>query len=174
MVRVNVNVRDPGFADRLTKFPAEGLHRALVAAMRDVGDEILAESQDRVPRRTGTLAKSGSVTYDDLRVFIGYNSPYALFVHEGTRPHEIRPRTATVLAFPPSGARAGYRAGKRVGVVEFGGKRATVGLVYAMRVMHPGTKPVPYLLGAVEDVLPKVGEFFRRHVEPELRAIEKP
>jgi hypothetical protein len=50
-------------------------------------------------------------------------APLALIHHEGTRPHTIVPRTATVLRFMPSGG----------------------GMVFTSRVNHPGTRPNRYL-----------------------------
>lgn len=46
---------------------------------------------------------------------------YAMYHHEGTPPHEIRPRSRSVLRFPGSG-----------------------GMVYTTVVHHPGTQPNRY------------------------------
>lgn len=55
---------------------------------------------------------------------VGSDAPTALLHHEGTRPHEIVPRTARVLRFhwPKAGR-----------------------VVYLRRVQHPGTRPNRYL-----------------------------
>lgn len=58
--------------------------------------------------------------------------PYAYFVHEGTQPHEIRPRRAAALRF------YSQRAG---------------GFVFARVVHHPGTKPLRYLTDPARRVL---------------------
>jgi hypothetical protein len=50
--------------------------------------------------------------------------PYALFVHDGTPPHEIRPRQVSALRF------YSQRAG---------------GFVFAKVVHHPGTRPNRFL-----------------------------
>jgi len=56
-----------------------------------------------------------------------YNrQPYAIYVHEGTRPHEIRPKDKKVLA-----------------------NRRT-GQIFGKVVHHPGTKPNPFFIRAVE------------------------
>lgn len=55
-------------------------------------------------------------------VLVGSDVPYAIFVHEGTRPHVIRPRRARVLVF--------YVGNQKV---------------VARSVNHPGTKPNRYL-----------------------------
>ncbi len=54
--------------------------------------------------------------------YVRATAPHALFVHEGTRPHDIVPRNARVLAF------------------KVGGEQ-----VFATRVRHPGTKGKKYL-----------------------------
>lgn len=56
-----------------------------------------------------------------------YNrQPYAVYVHEGTRPHEIRPKDKKVLA-----------------------NRRT-GQVFGRVVKHPGTRPNPFYTRAIE------------------------
>jgi hypothetical protein len=64
-------------------------------------------------------------------------APYAMYVVKGTRPHEIRPVNASVLAF------------------EIGGR-----IVFTPLVRHPGTKPNPFMQRAVEDARSKVEETF--------------
>lgn len=56
---------------------------------------------------------------------------YAIFVHEGTPPHEIRPKAARALRF------YSQRAG---------------GFVFARIVHHPGTKPNRYFTDVAKDV----------------------
>jgi hypothetical protein len=64
-------------------------------------------------------------------------APHAVYVVKGTRPHEIRPVNASVLAF------------------EIRGK-----MVFTPIVQHPGTKPNPFMQNAVEDARSKVDEVF--------------
>ena len=64
------------------------------------------------------------------------NAPYSAAVELGTRPHIIRPVNARVLA------------NKRTG--QFFGKL----------VHHPGTKPNPFMLRAVQGSAKKIEEFF--------------
>ncbi len=64
-------------------------------------------------------------------------APYALFVHEGTRPHPIAVVNKKVLA------------NKRMG--QFFGKR----------VQHPGTRPNPFMQRAIENSKSKINEFFK-------------
>lgn len=60
------------------------------------------------------------------------NTAYALYVHNGTRPHSINPRSAGgVLRFP-----------NRAGVI-----------VYTRHVNHPGTTAQPWLRDAAVQVI---------------------
>ncbi len=162
-VDIDVQVRGERAKEALRTAP-QLLREALDLAVRDTADEILAVSQTLVPVDKGTLKKSGNVRYGDLEATVGYNTPYAAFMERGTAPHAIRPRSASVLAFPPSGARSAMRGGRRVGVFQFGGHKKVVGLIFAREVHHPGTRPYRYLAGAVERVLPLVPAFVRRRI----------
>ena len=92
---------------------------------------------------TGELIASIGTHYDrheqsgDLEAHVGANPGpvklgrgYGFWHHEGTLPHEIRPRRARVLRF----ARGGMVA-------------------FATRVWHPGTTPVKYLTRWLRDVM---------------------
>lgn len=81
-----------------------------------LGQSIRAEGVENA----GEMVVSGSVTA---------NTDYALYVHEGTRPHLIRPKRAKALRF------------------EVGGR-----VVFAKLVRHPGTKARPFLRNAGERV----------------------
>lgn len=80
---------------------------------------------------TGALRRSIGTFFtfhgDDLEARVGANPAgatvgYALYHHEGTRPHIIKPKNAKALRF---------KIGRRT--------------IYAAIVHHPGTRPNPYL-----------------------------
>lgn len=89
-------------------------------------------AQHRVGKKTGKLAnaivtRTGADTrgpFVAVGTFDG-GEGYALYHHEGTRPHLILPNRARVLSF------------------EVGGVR-----VFAASVDHPGTRPNRYLIDA--------------------------
>lgn len=89
------------------------------------------------PWRTGRLAGSIVKEVGDGEASIQALAPYAVYVVNGTAPHEIRPVNARVLAF------------------EVGGK-----MVFTALVQHPGTKPNPFMQRAVEDARSKAEEAF--------------
>lgn len=94
-----------------------------------VGSEIVVDAKDLAPYATGNLERDIQVFDDNisnLEIEIGNSklTPYAIFVHDGTKPHEIRPKNKKALKTP------------------FGPRK---------KVNHPGTKANPYLQNAVEN-----------------------
>lgn len=94
-------------------------------------------SNDMVNVRTGNLRSSQAAPVIIVRgntiVGVAENTAaYAYYVHEGTRPHEIRPVRAKVLRFTPRGAQAP---------------------IFRPLVNHPGTRARPWLRTAMEEVL---------------------
>jgi hypothetical protein len=67
---------------------------------------------------------------------------YAEYVSTGTRPHDIYPRNKRVLAWPGAGTPRRATGRARAGT-------PSSGMVFAMHVHHPGTRPNPYVEEAV-------------------------
>jgi len=97
------------------------------------GKIALRAAKAKVGVNTGALRAAISMEHDrrgagrqqQIRIGTGFRAQkrgYALYHHEGTRPHEIRGKQGRLLSF------------------RVGGKR-----VYAKSVRHPGTKGNPYL-----------------------------
>lgn len=162
-VSMRISYNDHGLADRLRQWP-DVQREAIKAGLRDAADDVFAASQRNVPVDKGTLKKSGSVVETEDSVTVGYNTPYAEYVHEGTAAHIIMPRIAKVLAFPPSGARGVIRDGQRVGLMEFDGRKEIVPLVFAKQVRHPGTRAQPFLADAVAESRPRWHEYVARRI----------
>ena len=89
------------------------------------------QARQDVPVRTGNLGRQigeGPISMIGPKTAHGSvhdNADYALYVHEGTRAHVIRPKNAQALRF------------------NVGGRE-----VFAKRVDHPGTKARPFLRNA--------------------------
>jgi hypothetical protein len=66
------------------------------------------------------------------------NKPYGYVLHEGSEPHEIRPRTAQALRF----------YSQKVG-----------NFVFVKVVQHPGTKPLRYLTTPAAEVIRRLQRF---------------
>jgi hypothetical protein len=115
--------------------------------MRTLALSAVREQKIEVPRRTGNLGRSihiGSVSATQAETIASAN--YALFVHEGTRPHTIVPRTARALRWAPGG-------GSTLG----GRPRAGANVRFAKRVQHPGTRANPFMVRGAQKALAKVG-----------------
>lgn len=114
------------------------------------------------PKDTGNLANSLVMTLRARRTFVAgtveTRVKYATWVHDGTRPHKIFPRSKGALSFDwpkvgmrvvvPKGGR--HRAGGFAGPVK--SKRGVYFLITKGYVQHPGTKARPYLMDALRQV----------------------
>jgi hypothetical protein len=89
------------------------------------------------PWRTGKLAGSIVKEVGDGEASIHALAPYAVYVVNGTAPHEIRPTNARVLAFEAAGK-----------------------MVFTAIVHHPGTQPNPFMQNAAEYARSKADETF--------------
>lgn len=100
--------------------------------MRRLGRQITVTARRRVNVRTGylrsTIGDKTTVSGKIVQTEVFATAKYAQFVHDGTRPHEIRPRRARALRF----------IGRD-------------GVVFAARVWHPGYRGNPFLASAVAD-----------------------
>ena len=77
--------------------------------------------------RVGDPVKMSGPFRAEASVTVG--AKYGKFVHDGTRPHIIKPKNASVLFF------------------EIGNRK-----VFAKEVHHPGTRARPFLREAIEQV----------------------
>jgi hypothetical protein len=97
--------------------------------------QVVTTARGLAPQRTGRLMRS--IEGDPVRRVgpfqvdsgVTVKVPYAAPVHEGARPHVIRPRFARALRFEMDGR-----------------------TVFAAKVNHPGNRPNPFLRNAVHRV----------------------
>jgi hypothetical protein len=115
--------------------------------MRDLALSAVREQKIEVPRRTGNLGRSiriGRVTPNEAQTIA--SASYALYVHEGTKAHDIRPKNRKALAFPAAGSST------------LGGRVRSGGRVrFAKRVRHPGTKANPFMLRGARKAVEGLG-----------------
>lgn len=112
----------------LTKELPAKARKAFAAAMYQEGESIMAKSKRKVPVDMGALRASGHVQPPKIAgsavsVTLAYGTEYAVFVHEGTRPH-----------FPPLEAIEPWA--RRHGVEPF---------LVARAIAQRGTEPKKYL-----------------------------
>lgn len=108
--------------------------------------QVVARAKILAPVDTGRLRASIRVERRSIlglrnRWTIGSDVEYANMVHDGTKPHVIRPKRAHTLR---RGSRGVVKPALRFKV---GGR-----VVYAKVVNHPGTKARPFLDRALRDV----------------------
>lgn len=105
-----------------------------------------ATSHHRFTSRTGMLERSvrsevsgdtHGIVYLDEGV-----AKYGVYVHEGTRPHVIKPRNKTVLRWPGKG-----------------------GFVFSKIAHHPGTKPDQFLYEALDDCSGEIDKIFDDEID---------
>lgn len=118
--------------------------RAGLKLVNDLSRRTADTARGRAPARTGFLRNSirpdpATVTGDRIVGGVTAHADYGIFVHEGTKPHMIYPRKAKALRFTMNGK-----------------------TVYAKSVRHPGTRPQPFLLTALNMEAPRLGFFIFR------------
>lgn len=101
----------------------------------------------------------------DIEIFVGTDDEIYGYVNNGTKPHEIRPIRASVLAFP-SGYNAKTQPGKMVS--RSGGSYGET--VFAKRVMHPGTEARNFDKTITKDWEPKTRRRFEQALKRAVRA----
>ena len=113
-----------------------GAQGAAIKVVRGTQQDTLALAQQASPIDTGRLRGQHAATpvvktATSVTAGVESRADYAMHVHQGTRPHVIRPRRARVLAWFAGGGTSGP-------------------LRFATRVNHPGTKGKPWLATAGE------------------------
>lgn len=134
MVKVIIR-SDPGEFQRFMSSPQGEPFRLVQRAVDDADVRSRAWARRLMTVRTGNLMNShvkSPVVVQGKKLVAGLENTakYAMFVHEGTRAHPIRPRRVKMLTW-----------------INPGGQQ-----VFARGVMHPGTKPRPWLLMTAQEV----------------------
>lgn len=115
----------------------------LKLAVRDIAE--YASEHHSYTSRSGTLEREGLVTFVRKNVgVVALNPrvPYAVFVHEGTKAHDIEPRNKSVLRWADG---AGFN--------------------FAKRVKHPGTRPDQFLYQAADASESRIQSRFQSALE---------
>lgn len=110
------------------------VRQQLKMAARDVRE--YASSHHNYVTRTGAMERQGIATdVEDTRATISLSEsvPYGVYLHEGTKAHDIVPRNKMVLR---------WATGQ--------------GFVFSARARHPGIKADPFLYNAIDAMAPKI------------------
>lgn len=108
------------------------------AAVKNATTMIQSLARSAAPHVTGTMQRSilEEATAETGRVYV--DVPYGVYVEEGTRPHIIQAKNASVLA----------------------NKKAN--LIFGRIVHHPGSKPNPFFARAIETAAAPINEIFNQ------------
>ena len=139
-------------------------------ALHTGAEMVLTESIEETPIDTGTLRRSGTVTDapKESAVYISYNTPYAVAVHEGYGPRTITVDTAKTLAVPVNkwhGGPVNDYDSDQLPKYSKDGKFVILG----RKVNHPGFAGVKYLENPFNRLKSKVMKYVRLKVEKALR-----
>ena len=111
-------------------FPGEA-DKAIDLVMHRAASMGMAWMTPDTPVKTGALRQSlFSNQFSASSMEIGATAPHSVYVHQGTRAHEILPVRARALRF------------------EIGGQ-----VIFARRVWHPGTKANPFVKRTVDKLV---------------------
>lgn len=120
------------------------------AFLRDLAQETFNDVEQRVARhsKSGVLERSlgsGAIRESD-RTFVvksdGQIAPYNIFLHWGSRPHEIRPKDRKALR---------WVSGNK--------------FVFAKFTKHPGYSGDPFMVNATQAVLSKFDSMVQRYLK---------
>lgn len=135
------------------KTAPEQMRREFIDALDISTKKIEAEAKKRAPvnKETGggNLRQSISSSVMGLQGKVIVGAKYAIFVHEGTRPHIIRARTKKVLANERTGS------------------------IFGKVVKHPGTRKQPFLQEALDDSNDFISKTFSQAADNVLGDIAK-
>lgn len=148
MAEIHVEIKNLAEIKRAFKAAPARMTKNLNIAIRQTVLFIRAGSVRNAPVRTGNLRGSAYQSFGVLKGEIGFKAKYALFVHDGTSPYTITPRSAKALYW--KGASHPVR-----------------------RVKHPGIKANPFLKRAIEDGQPQIDKFFEKAVQDTLDTVAK-
>lgn len=123
-VRIGEVIIDPVRLAEFERSPLGPVLRDLIRRGTNVQLAAIAQVGKRTRRLERSITKRPGVDARGPFVVIVADTSYALWHHEGTPPHIIRPRFKKALRFPGPGKG---------------------GVVFARVVHHPGTKPNRFL-----------------------------
>lgn len=121
---------------------------SLTRAINTAALIITTEVKNVTPVKTGRLKTSIRPSFGVLSAVIEPHVGYAIYVHDGTKPHIIRPRTKKALYWK--------------------GALHPVKLVH-----HPGTKANPFMQIGLDNSREKVNAAFQKEIDKTLDIIAK-
>lgn len=146
-----------------SKFNDQAIYAALAAEAEKCANDMLLDFE----LTTATwdhqvkFEKEVQVGPKSIEILVGTDDEIYGYVDKGTRPHDIYPRNARVLAFP-----SGYAAKTRPGVPSSNSGGPSGSTVFAAFVHHPGTEPRNFDIIIQKDWQPK----FQKRMQAAMQA----
>lgn len=114
-----------------------------------LGLSAVSYSKEEAPVRTANMRRTirlGAITDDSVQIVAGGQEGvgYARAVHDGSRPHAIRPRRGRILRWPRNPADRRLSGTARAGTTDF---------IYARSVNHPGNRANPFIVRGIARAL---------------------
>lgn len=141
--------------------------------LRDASSHLMTTAIERTPRRTGTARRSYFFRRLAPLVWNVFNKlSYVRVLEEGSKPHIILPKRASVLAWKGKpGSKFATRTIRTTSKIT--GKKLkspkTEYMVFAKRVEHPGTKAYKMM----ESSMPPIRRFIEREFKEKIKEILK-
>lgn len=173
MFQFSIEFDQAKFLETLKIVGAEETYGALLVRF---AQEIETSVKANTPWKTGALRREWFHTPGlqtmTLQRSLTNKLPYAIFVEEGTRPHEIRPRNKKALAWQISAGQAalGGPVSNRIRTTnKLTGKplksAKMESFIVVRSVHHPGTKPVKMLENTLVTLQPFFEDEFGRTID---------
>ena len=145
-MNINVKIDTSQLLNATKKEPMIALQE-INNAIRKSALKIQSLSQKSAPVNTGALRQSIQSRFEPLKGIVEAMAKYAIYVHEGTRPHDIFPKNKMALA----NVRKGQFFGKHV--------------------KHPGTKANPFMKKSVDEAMQWITKYFSDAVDNIIKRI---
>lgn len=145
---MNINVKiDLSQLDRAVKTEPLIALQEINNAIKKSALRVQSLSQKSAPVNTGALRQSIQSRFEPLRGIVEAMAKYAIYVHEGTRPHDIFPVRKRGLA------------------------NVRKGQFFGTHVKHPGTKPNPFMRKSVDEAMQWINKYFSDAVDNIIKRI---
>lgn len=133
---MRVEIREMGYP--LQQLPGD-LQKMILDTVEATSTVAYMEMLMNSPMKTGAYRSSIFKNVRGLDAVVGPTVPYWPYIEQGTRPHMIFPKSASVLRFVAGGQ-----------------------VVFARHAYHPGTRPNPVVQRSWDRALAAVPEIWQR------------
>lgn len=151
---VNLNVQVTGL-DKLQKAFKQAptiANQHLNTAIKQSVFTLLANARIAAPVDQGFLRNSGMVTsFEILKGVLENRAPYALYVHEGTRPHYV-PLSA---------------------IKDWSDRHGIPAFLVQRSIMRKGTKPKPFFKDSIEASQESIDKYFQKALDNIINELSK-